>query len=65
MVKGLNNPELDAAIGESGCPTARRTGAGAGRALPEFDHEAFIAGEMTPVFFGTLVTSVSTTCWTA
>ena len=36
----------------SGGPIARRAGAGAGR-LPEFDHDAFIAGEMTPVFFGT------------
>ena len=63
--QGLNNPELDAAIGEDLAPAARRAGAGAGR-LPEFDHDAFIAGEMTRSSSGPRsVTSASTTCWTA
>ena len=53
VVKGLNNPELDAAIGEDLAAQLRGELELVQGASPEFDHDAFIAGEMTPVFFGT------------
>ena len=53
VVKGLNNPELDAAIGDDLAAQLRGELELVQGASPEFDHDAFIAGEMTPVFFGT------------
>ena len=51
IVKGLNNPELDAAVGEDLAAQLRdELELGASH---EFDQEAFLSGELTPVFFGT------------
>ncbi len=51
--QGVEQPELDAAIGEDLAAQLRGELELVQGASPEFDHDAFIAGEMTPVFFGT------------
>ncbi len=45
IVKGLDNPELDSAVGEE-----LELVKGASH---EFDQELFLSGDITPVFFGT------------
>ena len=52
IVKGLDNPELDAAIG-SYAEELRETLELVLGASNEFNLEEFLAGELTPVFFGT------------
>lgn len=52
-VKGLNNPELDQAIGEDLAKQLREELDLVMGASHEFDHEAFLSGDLTPVFFGT------------
>ncbi|MGS2720501.1 peptide chain release factor 3 [Paraglaciecola aestuariivivens] len=52
IVKGLDNPELDEAIG-SYAEELREMLELVQGASHEFDHQAFLAGELTPVFFGT------------
>lgn len=52
VIKGLNNPELDAAIGNYADDLREELELVVG-ASHEFDHEAFLKGELTPVFFGT------------
>ncbi|KMW73143.1 peptide chain release factor 3 [Photorhabdus luminescens subsp. luminescens] len=52
-IKGLNNPELDAAIGEDLAEQLRQELELVQGASHEFDHQAFLQGELTPVFFGT------------
>ncbi|MBZ6065320.1 peptide chain release factor 3 [Aeromonas schubertii] len=53
IVKGLDNPELDTAVGEDLASQLRGELELVKGASHEFDHEAFRAGELTPVFFGT------------
>ncbi|RJT44869.1 peptide chain release factor 3 [Rahnella woolbedingensis] len=53
VVKGLDNPELDAAVGEDLAAQLREELELVQGASHEFDHEAFLQGELTPVFFGT------------
>ena len=51
-IKGLDNPELDAAVG-SYAEELRETLELVRGASHEFDLERFLAGKLTPVFFGT------------
>ncbi len=53
IVKGLNNPDLDAAVGEDLAQQLRDELELVQGASNEFDEELFLAGEITPVFFGT------------
>jgi len=53
IVKGLNNPDLDQAIGEDLAKQLREELDLVMGASHEFDHEAFLSGDLTPVFFGT------------
>ena len=52
VVKGLNNPELDEAIGVYAEEIREMLELVKG-ASHEFNHDEFLAGELTPVFFGT------------
>ncbi|ABC32554.1 peptide chain release factor 3 [Hahella chejuensis KCTC 2396] len=51
-IKGLDNPELDQVLG-SDAENLRGEIELLQGASHEFDHQAFLAGELTPVFFGT------------
>lgn len=51
-IKGLDNPELDEAVG-SYAEELRETLELVQGASHEFDHEEFLAGKLTPCFFGT------------
>lgn len=51
-IKGIHNPDLDAAIGVYAEELRDMLELVRG-ASHEYDHEAFLAGELTPVFFGT------------
>ncbi|MBS0055154.1 peptide chain release factor 3 [Yersinia sp. Marseille-Q3913] len=53
MIKGLNNPDLDVAVGEDIARQFRLELELVQGASHEFDHEAFLSGDLTPVFFGT------------
>ncbi|NAW65440.1 peptide chain release factor 3 [Photobacterium halotolerans] len=53
IVKGLDNPELDAAVGEDLAGQLREELELVLGASHEFDRELFLKGELTPVFFGT------------
>ncbi len=53
IVKGLNNPELDAAVGAELAEQLREELELVLGASNEFDHELFLEGELTPVYFGT------------
>ncbi|OZG72006.1 peptide chain release factor 3 [Hahella sp. CCB-MM4] len=52
IIKGINNPELDEALGVD-AETLREEIELLQAASHEFDLEEFLAGTMTPVFFGT------------
>ncbi len=52
-VKGLDNPELDEAVGAELASTLRDELELVRGASNEFDKELFLEGELTPVFFGT------------
>ena len=52
-VKGLDNPELDDAVGAELAATLRDELELVRGASNEFDKELFLEGELTPVFFGT------------
>ena len=52
VISGLDNPELDQAIGAYAGDLRDEIELVKG-ASHEFDQEAFLAGELTPVFFGT------------
>ena len=52
-VKGLDNPELDQAVGADYAEELRETLELVQGASHEFDLERFLAGKLTPVFFGT------------
>ncbi|GAB3480621.1 peptide chain release factor 3 [Marinomonas epiphytica] len=53
VVKGLDNPELDEAVGEELASILRDELELVMGASNEFDQELFLEGELTPVFFGT------------
>ena len=53
IVKGLNNPELDEAIGSDLAEQLRDELDLVMGASNEFDQELFLDGQLTPVFFGT------------
>ncbi|BDM65497.1 peptide chain release factor 3 [Shewanella sp. NFH-SH190041] len=53
IIKGLDNPELDDAVGSDLADTLRDEMELVVGASNEFDEELFLAGELTPVFFGT------------
>ncbi|MCK9021228.1 peptide chain release factor 3 [Haemophilus influenzae] len=53
VVKGLNNPELDVAVGDDLAQQLRDELELVQGASNEFEQDAFIKGELTPVFFGT------------
>ena len=53
VVKGLDNPELDEAIGSDLASQLREELDLVMGASNEFDHELFLDGQLTPVFFGT------------
>ncbi|WP_074012374.1 peptide chain release factor 3 [Candidatus Sodalis sp. SoCistrobi] len=53
VVKGLDNPELDQAVGEDLAAQLREELELVQGASHPFDEQAFLAGELTPVFFGT------------
>lgn len=52
-IKGLNNPELDAIVGDDLAVQLREELELVQGASNEFDLDAFLSGELTPVFFGT------------
>ena len=53
IIKGLDNPELEAAIGGGLLETLKDELELVQGASNEFDQELFLEGELTPVFFGT------------
>ncbi|GAA5186180.1 peptide chain release factor 3 [Ferrimonas gelatinilytica] len=53
IVKGLDNPDLDSAVGEELAAQLREELELVLGASNEFDRELFLSGELTPVFFGT------------
>ncbi|ELX8379147.1 peptide chain release factor 3 [Providencia vermicola] len=53
IIKGLDNPELDKVVGDELAAQLRDELELVKGASHEFDHEAFLEGELTPVFFGT------------
>lgn len=53
IIKGLDNPELDDAIGADIAQDLRDELELVMGASHEFDRELFLSGELTPVFFGT------------
>jgi len=53
VIKGLDNPEIDAEVGEELAETLREELELVLGASNEFDHELFLKGELTPVYFGT------------
>ncbi|ELI7945547.1 peptide chain release factor 3 [Yersinia enterocolitica] len=53
IVKGVNNPDLDVAVGEELAKQFRQELELVQGASHEFDHDAFLSGDLTPVFFGT------------
>lgn len=53
VIKGLHNPELDAAVGETLVTQLRDELDLVRGASHQFDHSAFLQARLTPVFFGT------------
>ena len=53
IIKGLDNPDLDKAVGEELAETLREELELVIGASHEFDQELFVNGELTSVFFGT------------
>ncbi|WMC09985.1 peptide chain release factor 3 [Oceanimonas pelagia] len=53
IIKGLDNPELDEAVGDGLAEQLREELELVMGASHEFDQELFLSGELTPVFFGT------------
>ncbi len=52
IIEGLNNPELDEAVGDLAVDLRSQLELVQGASHP-FDHDEFLAGKLTPVFFGT------------
>ncbi|MEC8298478.1 MAG: peptide chain release factor 3, partial [Pseudomonadota bacterium] len=53
IIKGLDNPELDTAVGSDLAETLREELELVRGASNEFEQELFLEGQLTPVFFGT------------
>src|SRR5690606_13508733 len=53
-IDGLNNPELSARFGDAHAKASEEIELITG-AVPAFDHDAFLAGRQTPVFFGSAI----------
>lgn len=53
VIKGVDNPELDKAVGEQFALELRETIELVKAGSSEFDEAEFLAGTLTPVFFGT------------
>lgn len=51
-IDDLSNPELDGLIGEAAADTLREEVELSTGVYPDFDKEAYLAGELQPVFFG-------------
>ena len=67
IVKGLNNPELDAAVGEDLAQQLRDELELVQGASNEFDHELFSRAKVTPRYSSVprSVTSALIICWMA
>jgi len=55
VIKGLDNPRLDEVLGESVAEELREEIELVRGASHEFDREAYLKGELTPVFFGSAI----------
>jgi peptide chain release factor 3 len=55
VIKGLDNPALDTALGEQIAQQMREEIELVKGASHQFDQEAFLRGELTPVFFGSAI----------
>src|SRR5262245_46131764 len=55
MLKGLDDPKLDQLLPESAVAKLREDVAMVRELCPKFDHEMYLAGHQTPVFFGSAV----------
>ena len=53
VVKGIDNPDLDKAVGEDLAAELRENVAFVKEAAAKFEKEDFLTGDLTPVFFGT------------
>jgi len=53
VIKGLDNPEVEEALGSVYADQLREEIELVEAAANKFDHELFMAGELTPVYFGT------------
>ncbi|EFY07963.1 peptide chain release factor 3 [Succinatimonas hippei] len=62
VIKGLDNPELDAAIGEDFAAKLREDMELIQGGSNPFDEEAFLNGDLTPVFFGTALGNFGVDC---
>ena len=62
VIKGLNNPEVGEAVGEDFANELRESMELISMASNSFDEEAFLAGELTPVFFGTALGNFGVDC---
>ncbi|MEO1451047.1 MAG: peptide chain release factor 3 [Bacteroidota bacterium] len=51
----LNDPELDRLIGDSAADTLREEVELVDGVYPELDHEAYLKGQISPVFFGSAI----------
>jgi peptide chain release factor 3 len=51
----LNDPELDQFIGEEAAEELREEVTMAEEVYPDFDHDAYLKGELSPVFFGSAI----------
>ena len=61
-IKGLDNKEVDEAVGEDLAKELRESMELISMASNSFDEEAFLAGELTPVFFGTALGNFGVDC---
>ena len=61
-IKGLDNKEIDEAVGEDLAKELRESMELISMASNNFDEEAFLAGELTPVFFGTALGNFGVDC---
>lgn len=52
---GIDDPKLDELLGEHDAETLREQVEMVRGLCPEFDHEAYLAGTMTPVYFGSAI----------
>lgn len=57
VIDGLDNPRLDEVIGDSIAENLREEIELVKGASHEFDHEAMLAGKLTPVFFGSAISN--------